>query len=471
MSAGFIGRERELQLLGDAHRSEEAAFIPIYGRRRVGKSELIVRFMKAAGGLYFLGKQAPAGLQLAEFLREAALALHEPLLADVAVSGWKQALEMVLDRAPRDRKLVLALDEFQWSAYASPELPSVIQELWDRRIRQQRNVLLVLCGSYVGFMEREVLGRQSPLFGRRTAQIHLKPFGFREAALFHPHYSSTHRAEAYFICGGVPLYLRSFTPTNSVETNVVEQILDPYGPLNREPDFLLREELREVETYHAVLEALASGRSLHADVARHVGIDGRRLNYYLSQLIELGYVGKRYPLTESRPTARQVRYEVTDPLLRFWFRFVFPNLGYLQQMGPRKTYRNIILPELPAYFGTSFERLCREALPALYEREGVEAAFEIGEYWSKDVQIDVVGLREDGWTDLGECKWGPVKSLPRLQAELEAKVPKFPNARNATVGRRLFVRALGRSVAPAGSGPRLHTLDDLYSVDPVSPTA
>lgn len=462
MSQGFIGRSREVKVLEGALSGPGSAFIPIYGRRRVGKSELIVHFLRSRPGLYFLGKQAPAALQLADFVREAALALDEPLLAHVAVDGWKQALELVLDRLPADRKFVIALDEFQWSAIASPELPSVLQELWDRRMRQQGNVVLILCGSYVGFMEREVLGRKSPLFGRRTGQIHLKPFGFREAAAFHPEYSLQSRAEAYFICGGVPLYLRSFAPRSSVEMNIIEQILDPYGALNREPDFLLREELREVETYHAVLQALATGRTMHSEIAKHAGIDGRRLHYYLAQLIELGYVGKRYPLTESRATARQVRYEVTDPLLRFWFRFVFPNLGYLQQMGPEKTLRNIVRPELASYFGDCFERLCREALAAIYEREGVSAAFEVGEYWASDVQIDVVGLREDGWTDLCECKWGPVRSLPRLEEELESKLARYPNGRGATVGRRLFVRSLGKHSRAASSAFKVHTLADLY---------
>ena len=153
----------------------ESAFIPIYGRRRIGKSELILHFLRGKQAVYHVGKIAPAGLQLRELLEEAARALGEPLLAQLAVTDWRAALEAIVSRAKG--KVAIVLDEFQWSAGASPELPSVLQELWDRKWKKSGQVVLVLCGSFVGFMEREVLGHKSPLFGRRTAQIHLQPFG------------------------------------------------------------------------------------------------------------------------------------------------------------------------------------------------------------------------------------------------------------------------------------------------------
>src|SRR5690606_26779237 len=148
--------------------------------------------------------------------------------------------ELLTDRFPADRKFVLALDEFQWMAQASPELPSVLQELWDLRWKRSGKVVLILCGSFIGFMEREVLGKKSPLFGRRTAQIHLKPLSHLEAAEFHPGWSLAERARTYFVCGGVPLYLEMFAEARSFEQNVELAILDEHSPLAREPDFLLR---------------------------------------------------------------------------------------------------------------------------------------------------------------------------------------------------------------------------------------
>ena len=167
-------------------------------------------------------------------------------------------------------------------------------------------------------------------------------------------------------------------------------------------------------------------------------------------------------MTPDRPSARHVRYDLDDPLLRFWFRFVFPNTSYIRHMGAERALRDLIRPHLDSYFGGCFERLCREALPWLYRNEGVTAAFEVGEYWSRDVQVDVVGLRDDGWTDLGECKWGPVRSPAAVEWELDEKVRAYPNRRGATIGRRIFAR---QEPPPQGSEPgkaRWHSLEEIY---------
>lgn len=459
----FIGRAREISALDAAYASDRSAFVPIYGRRRVGKSELILRWLAGKPGIYFLGKQAPASLQIREFLAEAAAVLGEPLLATFPAEGWKAAIDAVMARWKGGQKLVLALDEFQWTAEASPELPSVLQGLWDRGWKHRNDVMLILCGSYVGFMEREVLGKKSPLFGRRTAQIHLQPFGHEEAALFHPSSSLVDRAKIYFLCGGIPLYLRRFSASSSVETNIIANLLDEHAPLYKEPDFLLREELREVESYYAILLAMASGARTAAEIARRTGIGDRSLQYYFKQLMEMGYVRRRYPLTGAgQPAARHVRYELDDALLRFWFRFVYPSTSFIAQMGGARTMKDRIRPELDAYWGGCFERLCRQALPSLHEREGVTAAFEVGEYWDKETQIDVVSVRDDGWTDLGECKWGTVRSWKALEQELEGKVASFPNPRNATIGRHIFTRDPAPPEVTGGSRVRWHSLVDLY---------
>ncbi len=457
----FIGRERELKVLSDAWDAPQSGFIPVYGRRRVGKSELILHFLRGKSALYFLGKKAPAGLQIREFLKVSAGVLGEPLLATYPASGWSDAIDAVTARWQGPAKLVLAFDEFQWIVGASPELPSVLQEKWDRDWQHSGRVLLILCGSYVGFMEREVLGRRSPLFGRRTAQILLRPFGYREAAGFHPGYSLVDRARTYFLCGGIPFYLRLFADERSVEMNLASQLLDEYAALYREPDFLLREELREVESYYAVLLAVAGGHTAATDIARVSEVAPGSLPYFLKQLIELGYIAKRYPLTGQDRNPRDVRYDLSDPLLRFWFRFVFPEQSQIRRLGPARAMQDFVKPYLDSYFGLCFERLCREALPHLYEREGVGAAFQIGEYWSRSTQIDVVGLRKDGWTDLGECKWGTVRSAVAIEGELEKKASLYPNRRNATLSRRIFVRSR-RSAGRKDSGVRWHTLEDLY---------
>lgn len=458
----FIGREKELRVLVDAQRSKESTFLPVYGRRRVGKSVLLAHFMKDLPGIYYLGKQAPAVLQRRELLEEAARRLDEPLLAQLRTETWSDVLRAIVQSYRGDGKLVLVLDEFQWMAEASPELPSVLQELWDLEWQGKRRVMLILCGSYIGFMEREVLGEKSPLFGRRTGQILLKPFGFREAALFHPRLSRVDWARTYFICGGMPYYLRQFEDGKSFEQNLVRHVFTESSPLFREPDFLLREELREVSSYAAILAAIASGHATPILMAAASGLEARKLPYYLQQLQDLGFVDRRYPLDGTPPSPRQVRYELLDPLLRFWYRFVFPNSSALELRGPEATFRELIRPHLDWYSGRAFERLSREALVEIYRREQVMSSFDIGEFWTRETQIDVVGLRGDGVVDLGECKWGPIASRVEVERELQRKASLFPNHRGHTVALHVFCREKPKPKKEAGEAIQWHDLADFY---------
>ena len=459
----FIGRKEELKVLEDAYGSKANALIPIYGRRRVGKSELILQFLKDKPGIYFAGKRAQASLQIQEFLRESSVALDEPLLARFSASRWDDALSAVVNSWSKDEKLIIVFDEFQWTAEASPELISVLQALWDRQWKDSGKIVLILCGSYIGFMERKVLGEKSPLFGRRTAQIFLKPFGYREAGDFHPAYSFTDRARTYFICGGIPWYLNFFSTQLSVEKNIVDNLLNPYSPLFQEPDFLLREELRDVNNYYTILMSIATGCNTQVDISKQTGIDSRALHYYLKQLTELGYISRRYPLTTSRPAQRHVRYFLDDPLLRFWFRFIYPNTSYILQAGGMHAMKNRIGSDLDSFFGYCFERLCREALPHIYNMEGVDASFNVGEYWNPKTQIDVVGIRDDNWIDLGECKWGAVRSAKAVEKELRSKTIHYPNPQDYTISYHIFSRNPVRKKQSRDSSIRWHSLKELYS--------
>jgi AAA+ ATPase superfamily predicted ATPase len=460
--AGFIGRKRELDVLETAYRAADSAFVPIYGRRRVGKSELILQFIEDKPAIYFLGTKSAKAFQIRDFLEVAASKLKQPFLASLSPRDWKSALEAVWAQWTDGRKLVLVLDEFQWAVESAPELPSVLQALWDLEWSKAGNVFLIVCGSFIGFMEKDVLGSESPLFGRRTAQILLRPFSFGEAALFHPNYSIAEKARTYFICGGVPLYLKLFKPNVSVQGNIRANFLDEYAVLFREVDFLLREELREVENYYSVLMSLASSLFSGQAISRNISMDSRNLPYYLQQLTELGYVSKKYPLTGRGPIARHVRYVISDPLLQFWFRFVYPHRSYIVQAGSEEAFQDIIVPHLPSFYGMCFESLCREALPLFYKLEGIRTKYEIGEYWDKSCQIDVVGYRDDGWTDIGECKWSTKLSPFEVLGELDAKIGHYPNSRQATIHRRVFTRKKPKRIPPACAAT-WHSLEELYN--------
>lgn len=456
----FIGRTKELAALEKAYHGNESSFIPIYGRRRVGKSELILHFVKNKPSLYAIGSRSTASVQLREFLDTAAIVLKKPILSTIQPRDWKTVLQAVCSQWDSRRKLVLAFDEFQWMVEASPELPSVLQQLWDMEWQKSGRILLILCGSYIGFMEREVLGHKSPLFGRRTGQILLRPFSFSESCGFHRKYSLEDKARIYFLCGGIPLYLNLFKIGKSVEANIQDNFFDEYAPLYREAEFLMREELSDTAHYYSILSSIAASNSTVKALSESLGFDSRALPYYLQQLVSIGYIEKVYPLTESAPSARHVRYRITDPLLRFWFKFIHPRAGSILQLGSSIAFSTLVKPVLPSYFGSCFEALCRESLAYLYAQERITAEFEIGQYWDSNCQIDVVGYRKDNWVDLGECKWGSVGSARSLAMELEKKVPCYPNKRNATIGRIIFTRS--RISYEKSNQVKLFCLEDLY---------
>lgn len=455
----FVGRRPELDFLEEQAEARGASFVPVYGRRRVGKTELLRRFAADRKAIYHVGRTAPAALLIRDFLQQLATVLDEPLVAELPAEDWRRPLEL-LDRYEGPGKLVVVLDEFQWTAQASPGLQGLLQELWDLRWRDSGKIFLILCGSYVGFMEREVLGPRAPLFGRRTGKIFLQPLTYRVAAEMHPRWSLRHRAEAFFICGGIPAYLRAFDDAKSVEANVRDLLLDDLGTLRREPEFLLREELREVDRYHAVLNAIATGKVSASEIAAHAGMkEGGGINYYLQQLMALRYVDRKRPLFGGKPKRTQTRYVLEDPIMRFWFRFVFPHESYLERAGAAAMFRDRVRPELPSYFGACFERLCRDAMKDIYVRDEIPG-WEVGEYWDKDVQIDVVGLREDGYTDLAECKWGAVRSPKTLVREVQSKARRFPNPRDDSIGLHAFVR---KKPAKPPAEVSWHDLEDLYA--------
>jgi AAA+ ATPase superfamily predicted ATPase len=464
----FIGRARELSFLASAFQSEKSELIPIYGRRRVGKTTLIAESLarqlraRAKKSLFYTGRRLTRDQQIKSFLEQAALASGDSLLAEVTITDWSKALQLTEERMRREgKKTILVFDEFQWMVEQSPELLSELQQLWDHHWQPAGNVVVIVCGSYVGFMEREVLGKKSPLFGRRTGSIRLGPLTASDARALHPRLSLEDAARVYFICGGVPSYHLTFSQRRSFQQNIAEAFFG-MGPLSQEPSFLLREELREVATYSGVLTALAAGRSTRKDLAAALGVSESNMSFYLNQLVELGYVRRRYPLSGRRPSSRQVRFVLADPLLRFWFRFIERASSFAAVTGAAQAVQSQIVPQLDSYLGGCFEQLCRDALPALYVKEGVTAAFEVGEFWSKEVQIDVVGLREDGVADIGECKWGKIPSRSALEASVAKKMQAYPNHQNASLVGRAFVRKLPRGLRAEQSPLLWHSLDDLY---------
>jgi hypothetical protein len=363
MPTNFIGRARELSVLEELAASGRPEFFVLYGRRRVGKTELLQRFCEGRRAVYFLAAQVREKDNLAAFAQSMAECLSDPLAQTVRFDDWPAALSFAAERAG-DERLVVVLDEFPYLCEANKGLPSQIQRFWDTRGKHS-SLMFVVCGSQVSFMEREVLAERSPLFGRRTAQRRLEPLGPTESLDFLHGWSLRERVFAYAIVGGMPAYLRRFDTRVDLRTNLLREVLRPEGYLFDEVQFLLRSELHQPTTYNSILGAVAKDLERVGDVAAEVGVDSTTANKYLHVLRELGLVERTVPLTDPDPLrSRKGRYRIADRFLAFHFRHVQPHVSLIEAGRGERVYDEHVAKDEPRLVGDALLDFAAEHLAA-----------------------------------------------------------------------------------------------------------
>lgn len=399
----FINRQQELEALERSYTSGRAELFVLYGRRRVGKTELLRTFCQDRRHIFFVADLGTEASALAEFTRQISLFTYGRSDAIAPFLSWDAAFEFLVPLAAEER-LVVVLDEFTYLIDANSAVPSVLQRLWDTHLRKTR-LMLILCGSYVGMMEQHVLAYRAPLYGRRTAQWHLQPLAFWDAGHFLPRFEAADRVRAYAILGGVPAYLLQFDDEIPFLDNVEQCILTPGTFLYDEPRFLLLQELRDPRRYFSVLEAIATGRTRQNEIAQAAGIVPSSTAFYLTTLQELGLVERAVPATEKHPHKSKLGlYRILDPYFRFWFCFVYPNRSLLER-GELAQVRCQVEEQLDQFTGAAFEAICREHVWRLY-RAG-ELGFiprTVGGWWDRQKEVDVVAVGDEDIL-VGECKW------------------------------------------------------------------
>ena len=410
----FVGRERELAALERAYQKAGFQMAVIYGRRRVGKTTLIDEFVKGKRTLYFTAQQKTSRQNL-QLFSAAVYSLFSLPGSLPAFSSWNDALSFVVKQAssePAAEPLVFVFDEFPYAAEAEPSLPSALQSAIDHGFRQT-NVRLILCGSNEGFMESEVLGSKSPLFGRRTLQIRLRPFDYLDAARMLPGTSAEERVAYYSTFGGTPYYLSQIDLQLSYAENVRGLLFDTMGMLYEEPLMLLRQELHEPAQYNSILDAIGAGNTAPMRIAEHAGVNPNSVGKYLKTLCSLGIVERVIPFGESA-SSRKAGYRLKDPFFAYWYRFVSKYLGSIEEgAGDVAAGYATEGPALATYIGKQFELVCLQWL----RRESIAGrlafpALEFGQWWGTDpvareeVDIDVIAANKmEKQILVGECKW------------------------------------------------------------------
>ena len=418
----FVGRDRELAVLEELVDSGDPEFFVLYGRRRVGKTELLQQLCEGRRAVYFLAAQVREKDNLRAFRDALKEGLGDPLLDTIEFPDWSAALGFAAERAG-DERLVLVLDEFPYLCESTKGLPSQLQKFWDTRGKKS-SLMLVLCGSQVSFMEKEVLAERSPLFGRRTGQRRLAPLEPHEALAFHPTWSVRDRVLTYGILGGMPAYLRRFRESRSIEANLMAEVLRPEGYLFDEVNFLLRTELSSPATYNSILAAVAQGCDRVGDIALHVGVDSTTAGKYLHVLRELQLIARDIPITDPDPLrSRKGRYRIADRFLAFHFRHVQPNVSLIHAGRGRRVYEEFIAPDLERLFDEARTEFVLSHLTR-------EAAELIGDEVVESGRHDGTWVRAVGRTAGGRMVAGVVvpegsRSTATLENELGALTSVF----------------------------------------------
>ncbi len=410
----FIDRRRELNFLIERYGSNRAEFVIIYGRRRVGKTELIERFLSMDGvdGIRLLAREESKVLQLRRFKQTLSNYFNDRLLEGVEFKDWDAFFEYISEKSKNDR-IVIAIDEFQYLVKEDRSLPSALQEHWDRTLKNTK-IFLILCGSSVSMME-ELLGYKSPIYGRRTGQILVRPFKFEDVFGYIGNMEKA--IEFYSVFGGTPAYIVEVEIEKSVIENIKNKILREDSFIYRDVEFLLKEELEEPRYYFSILLSLSKGNNKIGLICNDTGLSKSIVNKYLSVLIDLHLVRRQIPVTESFKSKKGL-YFITDNLFDFWFRFVYPNVEMIERGEVDLVEEKEIKSYLNQFIGRKFESVCEDML----WKSRVFEFTKIGRWWHRDKEIDIVAMNEKTKEILfAECKWQNKVNAKNLCKELVEK--------------------------------------------------
>ena len=418
----FIDREAEIATLENEYTRDGSSLVVLYGRRRVGKTSLITQFISGKNALFFLASEESEIQNRESFKQRAADFINSDLLRYSAVSSWDVIFKTVMD-TEFEKKPVIVIDEFQYIGKSNPAFPSIFQRIWEE-ILKNKSVMVILCGSLISMMESQTLNYDSPLYGRRTAQIRLKQIPFKYYGQFFPNRPEKELIEMYAVTGGVPKYIELFGECEDIYSAIKQNILNPSGYLYDEPHFLLQQEVSEIGSYFSLIKAIAAGNSKLSTIATVLETKTTNLTKYLKTLIDLDILEREVPVTEDNPEkSKRGLYRIKDNYIKFWFAFVYPNMSFLESGNSEIVMTKIRNGLVSNQIAFVYEDICREKMWQL-NAEGVwDFHFsKIGRYWDNKVEIDIAALDPDGKNlILGECKYWIEPVGINILKELEKK--------------------------------------------------
>ncbi|WP_083809308.1 ATP-binding protein [Archaeoglobus veneficus] len=398
----FVNRTFELDFLRQRYESGRAELIVVYGRRRVGKTRLLQEFVKDKKHIYLIA-------DVSENILDSFSRVVSRQYRFVRFDNWDDFFEFL---SAVDERVVVVLDEFQYLYKVDKAFPTILQRWWE--VLRNSKIMMILCGSTISTIYKISLGYGSALYGRKTAELEVKPLKFADIKEFFPNYSARELVEVYAVLGGVPRYLEEFEDTD-IMTNIKNKILSRTSFLYNEPMNLLFEEFKDYSRYFAILNAIAEGATRFGEISDKSRVPQNKLPKYLMTLEQIGIIKRTIPVTEKK--SRRAIYRIADNFYRFWFRYVYPNRSFLE-MNEIDYVLDLIKDQFNAFVGQAFEDVAAEFLVS-------RLRCPVGRWWYKDVEIDLVGLGKE--TYFFEVKWKDLSygEAARILRELEEKPKKL----------------------------------------------
>ncbi|MCL2321107.1 MAG: ATP-binding protein [Oscillospiraceae bacterium] len=398
----FINREDELNFLNKEFNREGSSFIVIYGRRRIGKTSLIEKFVKDKTYIYFLASEESEYQNMNAFKKIVAETLNNELLLETKLYNW-DILFKILSQSITKERLILIIDEFQYLSKINAAFPSIFQRIWDTLLKD-KNIMVILCGSLIHMMESQTLSYSSPLYGRRTGQIKLKQIEFKHYHKFFTNLKYKDLIEFYSVTGGVPKYIEMFDDRLNLFSQIEQNILNKQSFLFEEPIFLLQNEVNEIGSYFSIIKSIAQGNHKLGNMSTDLEIKQTNLTKYLKTLINLDILEREVPVTEKNPEKSKMGlYKIKDNFLNFWFKFIYPEKSKLELSEKKYVLEKIKQNFIDNHVSYVYESICMSEMWSLSEKINFD---KIGRWWNGNTEIDIVGLDNTGDNIIfGECKY------------------------------------------------------------------
>lgn len=445
----FIGRISELETL-EQEFQRNSGFVVIYGRRRVGKTRLIKEFIKDKNSFYFLATKEVESQSMKRFAGVIARTTKNQTVSKVAFNDWLDLFQVIADYKP-DEKKVIVIDEFPYLVKTNEAFPSVLQNAWDE-ILCDNNIMLILCGSLISMMKKHALSYESPIYGRRTAQIRLKPLPFSQLYKTQK-LSFTDAVEQYSVTGGVPKYLEFFDSSKALYDEIQNTVLSKNGFLYEEPQFLLENEVQTPNSYFSIIKSIADGNHKLSKISDSLGLETSKLTPYLTTLTELGFIEKQVPITEKNSEkSRKGLYFISDNFIRFWFRYVYPYKGELELDNPQIVFDELNKDFIESFVALEYENICKDIFASLCEQGKIDfTPSKIGSYWLNDIenenaQIDVMSIdNKNKILFVGECKYHNSPVDAKVYFKLKQKVEESSEIKNVFDGYKIIYGIFSKS--------------------------